>query len=404
MLSVGRYSLPPMKADLLGQLIMTGVPGKELHGKPATLFRKVNPGAFILFGRNIESAPQLRKLIDDLRSLSEFEPIITIDQEGGRVSRLRLIGNEPPNAQQLRDKDDVHLIQRHGDITGRLLRLFGFNLDLCPVLDISFDDDADNSLRGRCYGKTVEQVVRNASAFNQAMEGQGIASCGKHFPGYSAATVDAHHELPTITRTREQLDGEELAVFRQFVGRGGSPNRPRAIEANRPYFGDDKMDSMMTCHGWYPCFEPKRMPATLSHRVVTGLLRDEMGFDGLIITDDLDMGAILNEYGLEETIRLAIAAGNDLAMICHRIPEIENVHRILGTLLRDQIDRALASVGRFKKKLAPPHEFSEAAFRKIDNEIWGTCASPCLAKSAPPSAAPTTANARPSRCFEMSNV
>src|SRR5438067_3393565 len=359
-----------MNTNSLGQLILTGVPGPQLDAETGKLFRRVQPGGFILFARNIESAPQLRKLIDDLRSLSEVEPIITIDQEGGRVSRLRLIGSEPPNAQQLRDKDDVDLIRRHGDITGRLLRVFGFNLDLCPVLDISFDDNADNSLRGRCYGKTVEQVVRNAGAFNQAMEGQGIASCGKQFPGYSAATVDAHHELPTITRTREQLDGEELAVFRQFIGRGSSPNRPRAIEANRPYFGDDKIDSMMTCHGWYPCFEPKRTPATLSHRVVTGLLRDEMSFDGLIMTDDLDMGAILNEYGLEETIRLAIAAGNDLAMICHRIPEIENVHRILARLPRDQIDRGLASVARFKEKLALPDKFSETAFSKIDNEIW----------------------------------
>src|SRR5262245_21760344 len=131
-----------MKGDLLGQLIMTRVPGKEVDGKTAKLFRKVQPGAFILFGRNIESAPQLRKLIDDLRDLSEIEPIITVDQEGGRVSRLRLIGSEPPNAQQLRDKADLELIRRHGDITGRLLRLFGFNLDLCPVLDISFNDDA----------------------------------------------------------------------------------------------------------------------------------------------------------------------------------------------------------------------------------------------------------------------
>src|SRR4030088_2240652 len=223
MLSVGRYSLPPMKADSLSQLIMTGVPGKELDGKTARLFRKVQPGGFILFGRNIRSAPQLRKLIDDLRDLSPIEPIITIDQEGGRVSRLRLIGNEPPNAQQLREKNDVDLIRRHGDITGRLLRLFGFNLDLCPVLDISFNDDADNSLRGRCYGKTVEQVVRNAGAFNAGMQEQGIASCGKHFPGYSAATVDAHHDLPKIDRTRDQLDNDELAVFRAFTGRDGSP-------------------------------------------------------------------------------------------------------------------------------------------------------------------------------------
>ena len=338
-----------MKGDSLGQLIMTGVPGKELDAQTAQLFRRVQPGAFILFGRNIESAAQLRKLVDDLRDLSEVEPIITLDQEGGRVSRLRLIGNEPPNAQQLRDKDDVELIRRHGDITGRLLRLFGFNLDLCPVLDISFDDDADNSLRGRCYGKTVEQVVRNAGAFNETMRGQGIASCGKHFPGYSAATSDAHYQLPRIDRTREQLDQYELAVFRAFVS---------------------TVDSMMICHGWYPCFEPEKTPATLSRRIITDLLRNELGFDGVIMTDDLDMGAILTGYRLDDTIRLVVAAGNDLAMICHRIPEIENVHRILGTLPRNKIDRALKRVARFKKNLTPPDQFSEAAFRKIDNEIW----------------------------------
>ena len=338
-----------MKVNSLGQLIMTGVPGKELDAETAALFRRVQPGAFILFGRNIESATQLRKLIDDLRDLSEIEPIITIDQEGGRVSRLRLIGNEPPNAQQLRDKDDGNLIRRHGDITGRLLRLFGFNLDLCPVLDISFDDDADNSLRGRCYGETVEQVVRNAGAFNEAMRGRGITSCGKHFPGYSAAPSDAHYQLPRIDRAREELEQNELAVFRHFV---------------------DRVDSMMICHGWYPCFEPEPKPATLSRRITTDLLRKELGFDGLVMTDDLDMGAILTGYRLEDTIRLAINAGNDVVMICHRIPEIETVCGILGKLRSDQITRAVGNVARFKEKLTSPDKFSENAFRNIDNEIW----------------------------------
>ena len=229
-----RSSLRAMKADSIGQLIMTGVPGKELDAETARLFRRVQPGAYILFGRNLESATQLRKLIDDLRDLSDIEPIITIDQEGGRVSRLRRIGNEPPNAQQLRDKNDIDLIRRHGDITGRLLRLFGFNLDLCPVLDISFNDDAENSLHGRCYGKDVEQVVRNAGAFNEAMRGQGIASCGKHFPGYSAATSDAHFQLPRIDRTREELDLNELAVFRAFMGRDAAGVRT-AQRASLPH-------------------------------------------------------------------------------------------------------------------------------------------------------------------------
>jgi beta-N-acetylhexosaminidase len=110
-------------------------------------FAAFNPVHSFSFGRNIQSAGQLRKLIDDLRGLSNVEPIFAIDQEGGRVSRLKLIGNEPPNANQLRDKGDLGLIARHGKITARLLRMFGFNMDLCPVLDISFDDDADNSLR-----------------------------------------------------------------------------------------------------------------------------------------------------------------------------------------------------------------------------------------------------------------
>jgi beta-N-acetylhexosaminidase len=242
------------------------------------------------------------------------------------------------------------LIAKHGDITGRLLRVFGFNLDLCPVLDISFDDDADNSLKGRCYGSDVDEVVRNASAFNEAMRAQGIASCGKHFPGYSAARLDAHHELPRIDRTREELDAEELAVFRAFFPR--------------------RVDSMMICHGWYPAFEEKKKPASLSSRVINDLLRSELGFDGLVMTDDLDMGAILNEYNLEDTIRLTIEAGNDLAMICHRLSAAAEARVILESLPQGSLDRALNAVAEFKRKMSPPLPFSEAIFRMVDKEIW----------------------------------
>ncbi|HEY2102139.1 MAG TPA: glycoside hydrolase family 3 N-terminal domain-containing protein [Chthoniobacterales bacterium] len=338
-----------MKHGSLGQLLLVGVRGPELETEEAKLLRRVQPGGFILFGRNIKTPVQLRKLIDDLREISETKPIITIDQEGGRVSRLRLIGNEPPNAQQLREKGDPGLIRRHGDITGRLLRLFGFNLDLCPVLDISFDDDADNSLRGRCYGTTPEEVIENARAFNGALRDAGVASCGKHFPGYSAATLDAHHDLPRIDRTRSELEGNELAVFRAFAG---------------------DVDSMMICHGWYPIFETEKRPASLSHLIITDLLRGEMQFQGLVMTDDLDMGAILNQYAFDETLGLAFAAGNDLAMICHRIDKVSDATDIIEKLPRKTVDRAAESVAKFKKKLAGPTSFSEENFHKIDNEIW----------------------------------
>jgi beta-N-acetylhexosaminidase len=338
-----------MEWSSLGQLLLVGVPGLDLDSETARLFRKVQPGGYILFGRNIRSASQLRKLIDDLRDLSPIEPIITIDQEGGRVSRLKLIGNEPPNAQQLRKKGDPALIREHGRLTGELLRLFGFNLDLCPVLDISFDDDADNSLRGRCYGSSVKEVIAFAGAFNEALLETGILSCGKHFPGYAAATLDPHHELPCIDRSREELNRTELAIFRELAPR---------------------VSSMMVCHAWYPAFDPEKTPASFSRSIVTDLLLSEFDFDGLIMTDDLDMGAITNEAGLMATIERAMLAGNHLAMICHRIHLIEEARAALEKAERAPLGRALAAVDRFKQKIVAPKPFSEERFRGLDREVW----------------------------------
>jgi len=332
----------------LGQLLLTGVPGLRLDPQTAATFKRIQPGGYILFGRNIQSPNQLRVLIDELRDLSNVEPIITIDQEGGRVSRLRLVGHEPPNANQLRDKADPELIARHGLITGDLLRLFGFNLDLCPVLDISFDDDADNSLRGRCYGNSVAEVIANAGVFNDALRSTGVLSCGKHFPGYSRAPLDAHHELPEISLSRAELDAHELAVFKHFV---------------------PEIDSMMVGHALYPGLGEGALCSSLSRKVVHDLLRGELGFEGLVMTDDLDMGAILNHHGLEETIRLAITAGNDLAMICHRVECVEEAYKHLEHVPAHELERALSQVARFKAKLAPPDEWSEAEFLRRDAAV-----------------------------------
>ncbi len=338
-----------MDGSRLGQLLLVGVPGTELDLETARLFRRVQPGGYILFGRNILTPVQLRKLIDDLRDLSDIEPIITIDQEGGRVSRLRLIGNEPPNAQQLRTKGNAALILEHGRLTGELLRLFGFNLDLCPVLDISFDDEADNSLRGRCYGTSVEQVIEFAGAFNDGLLGTGILSCGKHFPGYAAAGLDPHHELPQIARRREDLEKTELAIFRAFAQR---------------------VSSMMISHAWYPAFDPVKTPGSLSRAVVYDLLVSELGFDGLIMTDDLDMGAILNETGFAEMFDRAMRAGNHLAMICHRVHLIGDAVVALQDVAPAALDIALAGVDRFKRKMAAPYSFSEERFRALDEKVW----------------------------------
>ena len=340
-----------MDEKSLGQLLLMGVPGPELDPATAARLRALQPGGFILFGRNIKSPGQLRKLIDDLRDLSETEPVVTIDQEGGRVSRLRLIGSEPPNAEQLRKKGDRQLIATHGRLTGQILRLFGFNLDLCPVLDISYDDAADNSLKGRCYGTTAQQVIDFAGIFNRELRKTGVMSCGKHFPTYGSADVDPHELLPVIERTKEQLESEEVAPFRALI---------------------PELDSMMIGHAWFPAFDPdRRWPSSLSRKIVTEFLRWQLGFDnGLVMTDDLDMGAILNEVSFEQTIQTAIAAGNDLCMICHRVEMVEQAREHLKGVPTAALHDSLTRVQQFKKRMAPPSAWSMDEFDRINREIW----------------------------------
>ena len=332
-----------------GQLLLVGVPGTELDAKAAEFYRRLQPGGFILFGRNIKEAGQLRRLIDDLRDLSEEEPIITIDQEGGRVSRLRLLGNEPPSATQLRDRNSVELITRHGEITAALLRLFGFNLDLCPVLDISLDDEADNSLRGRCYGHTADEVVQKAGAFQRALRRGGILSCGKHFPGYTHAGLDPHHELPSLQRTREEMEALELIPFRRLLA---------------------ETDSMMIGHIAVEGLDASGTPASLSPEIIGGLLREEMGFEGLVMTDDLDMGAILNHYGLEDTMQRALRAGNDLLMLCHRLELAPQVVKAIEGLPGEILETAGARVAALRGKFSPPTEFSLEAHAALDAQVW----------------------------------
>ncbi|MBL9118142.1 MAG: glycoside hydrolase family 3 protein [Verrucomicrobiaceae bacterium] len=341
----------PSDSQLLSQLLLTGVPGAELDSATAARLKKLQPGGYILFGRNIQSPEQVRKLCDDLRDLSDIEPIITIDQEGGRVSRLRLIGDEPPNAQALRDRGDPGLIHTHGRLTGELLRLFGFNLDLCPVLDISYDVTADNSLKGRCYGTSPQQVISNAGIFNGALRKEKILTCGKHFPGYGPAECDPHEFLPVITKSREALEKEELLPYSALL---------------------PVLDSVMTCHSNYTAFDPDRgrWPASLSHNIVTKLLRNQLGFEGLAITDDLDMGAILNEVTFEQAIQESVRAGNDIVMICHRLEMVELAREHLEGVEAPIISDALRRIEAAKKKLAKPDPFSLERFAEINKEIY----------------------------------
>jgi len=332
-----------------GQYILMGVPGTALDAKTAAIIREVQPAGFILFGRNIKAPAQLRQLVDDLRGEVRHVPIVTIDQEGGRVSRLKECGAEPPSAKQLREKGDLRLIERHGALTGEILLLFGFNLNLAPVVDVSFNGDLDNSLKNRTWGLDPATVTRNAGTFNRTMREQGVLSCGKHFPGYSYAAVDPHHELPVVARSRRELEEVEWKAFRALL---------------------PELDSMMVGHANYPALDDSSFPSSLSRKIIHGILREEWAYTGTVISDDLDMGAIVGHYGLAESVTRAVEAGNDLVLLCHRPELIPEAAKALEAVSPSRAAEAEKQIAHLREKLDPPLPFSVETHATIDRKIY----------------------------------
>jgi len=335
-----------------GQHLILGVPGTVLDSETAAIYRKVQPGGFILFGRNIQSPEQLRKLCEDLVNVVDQPPIMCIDQEGGRVARLREMGHEPPSAKELIEGPDLNLITRHGELTAEILRTFLFNLDLCPVLDISHNGDESNSLKNRCWGTTPESTIHNAGLFNTALRAGGVASCGKHFPGYSKACIDPHHELPTITESRHALESWEWKPFQALL---------------------PELDSMMIGHAHYPALQgDEKQPSSLSPKIIRDILLGEWGYKGLVMTDDIDMGAILNHYSLEQTLNLALDAGNHCSLLCHQVHLSLEAHEILKRYHSAHpkiAEEALERIHDLRSKIAPAKKFDLANYKRIDQEI-----------------------------------
>lgn len=333
-----------------GQLLLLGVPGTELSPEDAALYQSIQPGGFVLFGRNVASPEQLRKLTDDLRDLCDTTPVISIDQEGGRVSRTREIGAEPPSAQQLRDKNDMGLIARHGQLTAHLLRLLGFNMDLCPVLDISYDDEADNAMQGRCYGADAQQVITNAGIFNRNLRHSRVLSSGKHFPSCGLADTDPHHAIPHIDKSVDEMLRSDLLPYTALM---------------------PELDAIMTCHAYFSAIDPDNpgLPGSLSHNLLTRLLRRQLGFEGVLMTDDLDMGAIVNTYGRGQDVKMAIQAGNDMAMICHQPETAPIALEHLKQLPSSTVDDSLKRIEKMKKRLYEPLKFSTELWQQIDSDI-----------------------------------
>lgn len=324
-------------------LLILGIAGPELTPGEAALFRKLQPAGYILFTRNIVTPAQTRKLTDDLRDLSSETPVIAIDQEGGRVTRTREIAPAAPSAPALAAMGDMIKIAEAGAFTGDLLQLLGFNLDFAPVLDLDHFPETQNALRGRCWGRDPQRVIDYAGQWNRWLRKRSIASCAKHFPACGRAQSDPHHDLPSSPATLAELLREDVIPYTALM---------------------PELDAIMLAHVDFPNIDPD-FPASLSPRIVQRFLRDQLGFDRhIVLTDDLDMGAITQRYGRGQDVKLAIEAGNDLALICHRTDTAGTAAAAIASLPDRVTEDAHKRVERFRKSLRPPLPWSDRKWQE----------------------------------------
>jgi beta-N-acetylhexosaminidase len=308
---------------LAGQVLVAGFPGTEAPEELLRACGRGELGGILLFKRNLGQMHEVAGLI--ARFVDAAPPdaplLVAVDQEGGRVARLGAPLLRLPPMARLGALGDEALTERAAKLLGRQLAALGFNMDFAPVLDVN-TNPSNPVIGDRAFGDSSEQVIRQGLAFSRGLEAEGgVLACGKHFPGHGDTDLDSHLALPRLSHDRARLDRVELAPFRAARG---------------------TLSALMTAHVVFESLAPGT-PATLAPRVVTELLRGELGYRGLVISDDLEMKAIADHYGVEQAACLAIEAGCDTLLVCSRLDWLARARSALA-------DKAAAEP-RFKRRL-----------------------------------------------------
>jgi beta-N-acetylhexosaminidase len=319
----------------IGQLFMIGIPGPQLDRSTEALIRDCNLGGVILFSRNIEDPIQLTRLCLDLQDAATehhgLPLILAVDQEGGRVARLREpFTRFPGNAAIGQDTEPEEKAKEFGRITAKEMKMVGLNMNLAPVVDVQ-RGEPEKHLAGRTFGEDPAMVALLGRAVVRSLQENGIMAVAKHFPGLGRTRLDPHVHLPRIELDMKEMEEVNLPPFQAAINEGVS--------------------GIMTSHAIYPALDTER-PATLSPIVLNQLLRETMCFEGLIITDDLEMGAIAEHWGVAEGAAAAFEAGADILLICKDQKYVlESLELIRGRLLRGEIpfQRLNASYERIMK-------------------------------------------------------
>ncbi|HEX8136519.1 MAG TPA: glycoside hydrolase family 3 N-terminal domain-containing protein [Pyrinomonadaceae bacterium] len=351
----------------IGQLLYIGLPGTEFDADTRSLVADVQPGGVIIFGRNVGTAEQLRGLLDGVRSMMRVEPLVGIDQEGGLVDRLRKICTPMPAARVIRQHGDLAGARAHGRITGDILRLLGFNMNFAPVMSIMTDerDLLSNGLYSRSFGRSPGEVLGYTTVYMRGLQGTGLLGCLKHFPGIGAGEVDTHDEMAVVHLSHEDLIAQDLAPYIELFQRE-----------------DDRVRAVMVSHGGFPKIDIRQgvaggrfEPASINYNISTRLLREELGYRHLVLTDDLEMGAISKHCEIEQAVVRAFQAGQDMLLICSRPDIIRRGYAALleaarsGEISTERIKLSLERIAAFKALIQPPLPFRPERFRELSDEI-----------------------------------
>jgi beta-N-acetylhexosaminidase len=335
------------------RLFIAGFSGKSVSSELTSLLDLGVSGA-ILFTRNVEAPAQVAELTRAIKQRAGRPFLTSVDQEGGNVARLRDGFTRVPAMQVLGRADDANLSYEVGRVLGRELRAVGIDLDYAPVLDVN--TNPENPVIGpRSFGADPELVAWHATALAKGLVSEGVAACGKHFPGHGDTLQDSHHQLPRLPHALERLERIELLPF------------SAAVKAGFP--------AIMTAHVVFEALDPE-WPATTSKAALSGLLRGKLGYEGVIITDDLEMKAIADHYPLEEVIVRGLDAGVDLFLCCHThdkvIAAVDAVERAVldGRIPLYRFQQAVARVEAFTKRWAsPPLERFDASLLRSPESL-----------------------------------
>lgn len=328
----------------IGQMVMFGFPGYTLSKETRNFFEKHYIGNFILFERNYKSVQQLVELTTDLHGISkDFIPIIAVDQEGGRVIRFKKPFTSLPSAQTIgriikNNEKAIKISYEIGKILGSELSAVGVNMNLAPVLDI-LTNERNSVIGDRSYGADPLLVSQIGLSLVAGMQDQKVIACGKHFPGHGDTEVDSHKGLPVVHHDIKRLWTRELRPFNHCIKNG--------------------MLAIMSSHVKYDKIDDK-FPASLSEKIIGKLLRKAMGFTGIVLTDDLGMGAIKKNYKITEAGVLSVKAGNDIVMVCNDIEEQKRVYDALcEAVIKKEIEEykineAVGRILRIKRQFLEP--------------------------------------------------